>query len=52
MTQLGWEPRVALEEGLKPTIGYFMERLADEQPRVLQRDSLVEQRQRLARAFP
>lgn len=52
MTQLGWEPRVALEEGLKPTIGYFMERLADERPRVPQRDSLAEQRQRLARAFP
>ena len=52
MAQLGWEPRVALEEGLKPTIGYFMERLADERPRVPQRDSLAEQRQRLAHAFP
>lgn len=52
MAQLGWEPRVALEEGLKPTIGYFMERLADERPRVPQRDSLAEQHQRLARAFP
>ena len=52
MTQLGWQPRVALEEGLKPTIGYFMERLADERPRLPQRGSVVEQRQRLARAFP
>jgi len=52
MTQLGWKPRVALEEGLKPTIGYFMERLAEEQPRVPQRDSLAEQHLRLARAFP
>lgn len=52
MAQLGWEPRVALEEGLKPTIGYFMERLVDERPRVPQRDSLAEQRQRLAHAFP
>jgi UDP-glucuronate decarboxylase len=52
MTQLGWKPRVALEEGLKPTIGYFMERLAEERPRVPQRDSLAEQHLRLARAFP
>jgi UDP-glucuronate decarboxylase len=52
MRQLGWKPRVALEEGLKPTIGYFIERLADERPRMPQHDSLAEQRQRLARAFP
>ncbi len=27
---LGWEPRVSLEEGLKPTIEYFRQRLAAE----------------------
>ena len=50
--QLGWQPRVALEEGLKPTIGYFMERLADDQPSVPKRGSVAEQRRRLASAFP
>ena len=50
-TQLGWQPRVALEEGLKPTIGYFIERLADDQPSLPKRGSVVEQRHRLARAF-
>jgi UDP-glucuronate decarboxylase len=28
--ELGWEPRVSLEEGLEPTIAYFRERLAQE----------------------
>jgi UDP-glucuronate decarboxylase len=51
MTQLGWKPRVALEEGLKPTIGYFMERLADERSHVPPRGSLAEQHLRLVRAF-
>ena len=51
-TQLGWQPRVALEQGLKPTIGYFIERLADDQPRVPKRGSVVDQRRRLASAFP
>jgi UDP-glucuronate decarboxylase len=26
--ELGWEPKVTLEEGLEPTIAYFRERLA------------------------
>lgn len=30
-TQLGWEPKVPLEEGLKNTIGYFKNRLKYEQ---------------------
>ncbi len=50
--QLGWEPRVALEEGLQPTIGYFAARLGADtvcQPR---REAVAEQQQRLARAFP
>ena len=51
-TRLGWQPRVALEEGLKPTIGYFMERLADDKPSVPKHGSLAEQRRRLASAFP
>jgi dTDP-glucose 4,6-dehydratase len=28
-TRLGWEPRVAVEEGLRRTIGYFRERLEE-----------------------
>jgi UDP-glucuronate decarboxylase len=51
-TQLGWQPRVALEQGLKPTIGYFIERLADDQPSVPKRGSVADQRRRLASAFP
>jgi UDP-glucuronate decarboxylase len=26
--ELGWEPKVSLEQGLEPTIAYFRERLA------------------------
>jgi UDP-glucuronate decarboxylase len=27
-SELGWEPKVSLEQGLEPTIAYFRERLA------------------------
>jgi UDP-glucuronate decarboxylase len=27
--ELGWEPKVTLEQGLEPTIAYFRERLAN-----------------------
>ena len=50
--QLGWEPRVALEEGLRPTIDYFAARLGGDTVRQPQREAVAEQQQRLARAFP
>jgi UDP-glucuronate decarboxylase len=50
--QLGWEPRVALEEGLQPTIGYFATRLGGDTALQSRREAIAEQQQRLARAFP
>jgi UDP-glucuronate decarboxylase len=50
--QLGWEPRVALEEGLQPTIGYFATRLGGDTALQFRREAIAEQQQRLARAFP
>ena len=50
--QLGWEPRVALEEGLQPTIGYFATRLGRDTALQSRREAIAEQQQRLARAFP
>ncbi|MBX9592625.1 MAG: SDR family oxidoreductase [Hyphomonadaceae bacterium] len=51
-SRLDWQPRVRLEDGLRPTIGYFADRLAGEAPRLPQRGSLAEQHRRLAAAFP
>ena len=50
--QLGWEPRVALEEGLQPTIGYFATRVGGDTALQSRREAIAEQQQRLARAFP
>jgi UDP-glucuronate decarboxylase len=50
--QLGWEPRVALDDGLRPTIDYFAARLGRDPVHQPQREAVAEQQQRLARAFP
>jgi UDP-glucuronate decarboxylase len=48
--RLGWQPRVPLVDGLKPTIDYFSDRLgAGSQPEA-QRASVAEQRLRLVHA--
>ena len=50
--QLAWEPRVALDDGLRPTVDYFAARLGRDPVRQPQREAVAEQQQRLARAFP
>ncbi len=48
--KLDWEPQVALEDGLKPTIAYFAERLTAESAKALRRVAAAEPKKRRARA--
>ena len=49
-SKLNWEPLVALEDGLKPTIAYFAERLTAESAKALRRVATAEPKKRRARA--